>query len=100
MGHQGSAERKVEAIEQIDRNIIGVVRREMDASGEPYRLLLMPDHPTPVTLRTHTADPIPYLLYDSTKKVSCADVYTEEAAEKTGYDYPEGYRLMEHFTEK
>lgn len=100
MGHQGSAERKVEAIEQIDRNIIGVVRREMDASGEPYRLLLMPDHPTPVTLRTHTADPIPYLLYDSTKNVSCADVYTEEAAEKTGYDYPEGYRLMEHFTEK
>ncbi|MBP5353882.1 MAG: cofactor-independent phosphoglycerate mutase [Lachnospiraceae bacterium] len=100
MGHQGSAERKVESIEQIDRNIVGVVRREMDASGEPYRLLLMPDHPTPVALRTHTADPIPYMLYDSTKTVSCAPAYTEEAAVKTGYEYPEGYRLMEHFTKE
>ena len=100
MGHQGSAERKVQAIESIDKYIVGVVRREMDASGEPYRILLMPDHPTPVAVRTHTSDPIPYMLYDSTRVVSCASEYTEEAAAKTGYEYAEGYRLMEHFTEK
>ena len=98
MGHQGSAERKVQAIEFIDGQIIGVVRRAMDASGEPYRLMLLPDHPTPVSLRTHTSEPIPYLIYDSTKTVHCADVYTEESAEKTGYNYSEGFRLMEHFT--
>ena len=98
MGHQGSAERKVQAIEFIDEQIIGVVRKAMDASGEPYRLMLLPDHPTPVSLRTHTSEPIPYLIYDSTKTVHCADVYTEESAEKTGYNYPEGFRLMEHFT--
>ena len=91
---------KVQAIEYIDKNIVGVVRREMDASGEPYRLLLMPDHPTPVAVRTHTSDPIPYMIYDSTRAVACASEYTEEAAAKTGYVYPEGYRLMEHFTEK
>ena len=95
MGHQGSAERKVQAIEQIDRNIVGVIRREMDASGEDYRLLILPDHPTPVSLRTHTADPIPYLLYDSTKAV---DGPAEETAVTTGYVFEEGFRLMEHFT--
>ena len=98
MGHQGSAERKVQAIEQIDRNIVGVIRREMDASGENYRLLILPDHPTPVSLRTHTADPIPYLLYDSTKAVDGPAEYTEETAVTTGYVFEEGFRLMEHFT--
>lgn len=98
MGHQGSAERKVQAIEQIDRNIVGVIRREMDASGEDYRLLILPDHPTPVSLRTHTADPIPYLLYDSTKAVDGPAEYTEETAVTTGYAFEEGFRLMEHFT--
>ena len=100
MGHQGSAERKVQAIESIDKYIVGVVRREMDASGEPYRLLLMPDHPTPVAVRTHTSDPIPYMLYDSTKTISVAEEYTEAAAVGTGYEFEEGYRLMAHFTEK
>ena len=98
MGHQGSAERKVQAIEQIDRNIVGVIRREMDASGEDYCLLILPDHPTPVSLRTHTADPIPYLLYDSTKAVDGPAEYTEETAVTTGYVFEEGFRLMEHFT--
>ena len=100
MGHQGSADRKVQAIESIDKYIVGVVRREMDASGEPYRLLLMPDHPTPVAVRTHTSDPIPYMLYDSTKTISVAEEYTEAAAVGTGYEFEEGYRLMAHFTEK
>lgn len=99
MGHQGSAERKVQAIEFIDRDIIGVIRREMDASGEPYRLLLLPDHPTPVSLRTHTNEPIPYLLYDSTNPVDGPAEYSEEAAVTTGYVFEEGYRLMGHFTQ-
>ena len=99
MGHQGSAERKVQAIQFVDEHVVGTIRREMDASGEPYRLLIAPDHPTPVSLRTHTSDPVPYLLYDSTNRVHCADVYTEASAQETGLYFPEGYRLMAHFTQ-
>ena len=65
MGHQGSARKKVQAIENIDRRVLEPLLRQMDASGEPYRLLLLPDHPTPVRLRTHVAEPVPYLLNDS-----------------------------------
>ncbi|MCD7767072.1 MAG: cofactor-independent phosphoglycerate mutase [Lachnospiraceae bacterium] len=75
MGHQGSLERKLQAIENLDQRIIRIVKEQMDASGEPYRMLVMPDHPTPICIRTHTADPIPYLLYDSTKPL-----YTESKA--------------------
>ena len=98
MGHQGSAERKIAAIEYIDEQIVGVIKRAMDASGEDYRMLILPDHPTPVSLRTHTSAPVPYLLYDSTKKVSGVPAYTEETAASTPFDYAEGFRLMEHFT--
>ncbi len=100
MGHQGSAERKVQAIEFIDEQIVGVAKRALDASGEPYRMLILPDHPTPVALRTHTSDPVPYLLYDSTKKVNGPAVYTEETAAASEYNFDEGYRLMGHFTQK
>ena len=98
MGHQGSAERKIAAIEYIDEQIVGVIKRAMDASGEDYRMLILPDHPTPVSLRTHTSAPVPYLLYDSTKKVPGVPAYTEENAAATPFDYAEGFRLMEHFT--
>ena len=66
MGHQGSVERKIQAIENLDQRVIRLVREGMDASGEAYRLMVLPDHPTPIRVRTHTSDPVPYLLYDST----------------------------------
>ena len=66
MGHQGNIKDKIEAIESLDAKVIAVVKREMDASEKPYRMLVLPDHPTPVRLRTHTAGPVPYTLYDNT----------------------------------
>ena len=68
MGHQGSLERKIKSIEYLDERVIKIVKEGMDASGEDYRILVMPDHPTPISLRTHTSDPVPYMLYDSTRK--------------------------------
>ena len=67
MGHQGNAANKIEAIERIDRDVIATLKARMDESGEPYRLLYLPDHPTPICKRTHTNDSVPYLLYDSEK---------------------------------
>ena len=71
------------------------MKETMDASGEPYRMLVLPDHPTPIRVRTHTADPVPYLLYDSRISREGRPFYNEAEAEKTGIDLPEGFRLLE-----
>lgn len=98
MGHQGSLERKVKSIEYLDERVIKIVKEGMDASGEDYRILVMPDHPTPISLRTHTSDPVPYMLYDSTQTdVSHMWLYNEKAAADSGIDVPSGAALMEHF---
>ena len=69
----------------------------MDASGEEYRMLVLPDHPTPITLRTHTSDPVPYMLYDSTNCGSRMWHYNEREAAASGIDMPSGAALMEYF---
>lgn len=100
MGHQGSVERKVQAIEFLDSRVIRVVKEQMDASGEPYRILITPDHPTPIAIRTHSSDPVPYLLYDSSRQQKRTGFYNEAEAEQSGNVVPEGYRLIEKlFTE-
>ena len=94
MGHQGSVERKVQAIQYLDQRVIRLVKEQLDASGEPYRLLILPDHPTPICVRTHTSDPIPYLLYDSTVDETHMWKYCETEAEKSGRMFEKGYELM------
>lgn len=80
MGHQGSVEKKVQAVEYLDDRVIRPVVEAMDASGEDYRLLILPDHPTPIRVRTHTADNVPYLLYDSRKDLRSKRGYNEREA--------------------
>lgn len=94
MGHQGSAERKIEAIEYLDARVIRPVKEGLERAGEDFRMLIMPDHPTPVRLRTHTPDPVPYLLYDSTKKESHMWTYSEAEAAGSGRVFSRGYELM------
>lgn len=96
MGHQGSVERKIQAIENIDEKIIGPVNRALDAEGTAYRMLILPDHPTPIRVRTHTSDPVPYLLYDSTKAMDGMDTYSEKIGRETGIFEKEGYHLIDH----
>ena len=99
MGHQGSARKKVQAIENIDRRVLEPLLRQMDASGEPYRLLLLPDHPTPVRLRTHVAEPVPYLLYDSATPRRSPGTYSERTAAASGRRVEKGWELMKYFLE-
>lgn len=94
MGHQGSAENKILAIERIDEKIIRPVMDAFEKAGLDYRMLILPDHPTPVRVRTHTADPVPYLLYDSTKTVEGPAVYSEKTATATGIYEPRGHMLL------
>ena len=95
MGHQGSVERKVTAIEYLDKRIVRPIVEALEASGEAFRMLIMPDHPTPIYCRTHTSDPVPYLLYDSTKVVESKGLYCEKDARKTDFLVKEGYRITE-----
>lgn len=99
MGHQGSVEKKIRAIEFLDQRLIRIVREAMDASGEPYRLLILPDHPTPIVARTHTADPVPYLLYDRKRPENGAESYCERTAVQSGRWEKNGYHLIEHLFE-
>ena len=94
MGHQGSIERKIQAIEYLDQRVIKIVVEQLEQKEIPFRMLIMPDHPTPICCRTHTSDPVPYLLYDSTNKVE-GRIYNEKEAAKSGIVVKEGFRLME-----
>lgn len=97
MGHQGSVKDKVQAIEYLDSRVIGPVKAAMDASGEDYRLLVLPDHPTPICIRTHTSNPVPYVIYDSRRQARRVARYSEAEAATTGTYYPDGHMLMEQF---
>lgn len=95
MGHQGSIERKIQAIENLDQKVIRPVKEQLDASGEPYCILVLPDHPTPIRVRTHTSNPVPYVLYDSTKEEKKIAGYCEKEAMETGIFVAEGCEMLE-----
>ncbi len=97
MGHQGSVERKVKAIEYLDGRVIGPVYEQMKKSGEDFRLLVMPDHPTPIRTRTHSSDPVPYMLYDSAAEQDHEWDYNEKEAKESGHYLDEGYTLIREF---
>lgn len=96
MGHQGSIERKIQAIEYLDEQVIKPVYEQMQASGEAFRLLVLPDHPTPIRVRTHTSDPVPYLLYDSTNPLEKSWKYNEREAKAGGNYIAEGHEMMQY----
>ena len=94
MGHQGHTEHKIKAIEYIDERIIAPVRAGLEAAGENYRMLILPDHPTPIRCRTHTSDPVPFLLYRSDDATDHGNVFTEKAARTSGVFEENGHALI------
>lgn len=100
MGHQGSVENKVKAIEFLDDQVIRVVAEELKKRGEDFRMLIGPDHPTPISIRTHSKDPIPFMIYDSTKEMKGQKEYSEEAAKSTGLVLEHGHDLMGRLLQK
>ena len=100
MGHQGIVKDKITAIENIDKKVLGIVVDGLRKAGEEFRLLLLPDHPTPIKVRTHTGEPVPYLLYDSTKEEAGPEAYNEKTAYATGRNWPDGYQLIGHLLQE
>ncbi len=96
-GHQGNAEKKKLSVELIDEKVVGFLKEKLDAEGVEYKMLILPDHPTPISLKTHVSDPVPYIIYDSRKKDGSGLSYNEKNAEKTGVYVDKGYELMKHF---
>ena len=100
MGHQGSFERKVQAIQFLDEKIIKRIVDGLEAKGVDFRMIVLPDHPTPVCVRTHTSDPVPYMLYDSTDKKNNTWNYNEKEATDGGIFVAKGHEMMKHLFEK
>ena len=95
-GHHGDLEGKIQAIERIDQDIVGPLLKGLEEAGEDYSILVMPDHPTPISIKTHIPDPIPYLLYCSTDVTdSGIDTYTEKTGKSIGVYVEPGYLLMQ-----
>ena len=100
MGHQGLVKEKIQAIENIDKYVVKTLVEELEKSGEDYRVLILPDHPTPIRIRTHSSDPIPYLLYDSRKELGSQEAYNEVVAKENQIIRKDGYTLIDRLLEE
>lgn len=98
-GHQGDLDNKIYSIEQIDK-VVEYVVTSLEKTGERFKILVCPDHPTPISTKTHASDPVPYLLYDSGKTVKGQDRYAESVATKQNLFYADGESLIKRFFEK
>ncbi len=97
-GHRAETDNKVLAVEQIDRKILAPVYEYLKDSGEPFKIMVLPDHPTPIRIRTHSIDPVPFFMYSSEKEHTGADSFSEASAAATGIYISKGHTLMELFT--
>lgn len=97
-GHRYEPENKVKAIEYIDSRVLPIVIKGLEEIGEDYKIMILPDHPTPLSKRTHASDPVPYMIYQKSKeKDSGVESINEESAKKTGNFIDAGYELMNKF---
>lgn len=97
-GHRGEIDNKIKSIEKIDSEILGYLLDELPKVVGEFKIMILPDHPTPLVLKTHVSDAVPFLIYDP--KVTAengVDHFTEENAGKTGLYLEDGYRLMDRF---
>lgn len=100
MGHQGSVDRKVKAIEYLDEKVIKPVVDNLQAENVDFRMLILPDHPTPIRVRTHTSDSVPYMLYDSTNPLDTTWNYNEEEAKESGNFIAKGHEMIDYLFSK
>jgi len=99
-GHHGDLKDKIRAIELIDEKVVGPVTEYLKSSGEDFKILITPDHPTPISLKTHVHDAIPFVIYDSRNTTNANVSYNEENAKNAGLYIAPGHLLMKRFLEK
>lgn len=99
-GHRAEPENKVKSIEYIDGRALAPLLGYLKSCGEDYRILVMPDHPTPIATQTHSGEPVPFMIYDSRKALSGVDTFTESSAADTGVFIEHGPDMMKILLEK
>jgi 2,3-bisphosphoglycerate-independent phosphoglycerate mutase len=98
-GHMGDVDKKVQAIEDFDEKVVGTVLSKM-SHRKDWRVLLMPDHPTSIALKTHVSDPVPFVLYSAAEPRNNDGMgYNEKDAAKTGIVAKQAFKLMEALIE-
>ncbi len=98
-GHRAETDNKVKSIELIDQKILAPVYDYLKSTGEDFKIMVLPDHPTPIYMRTHTIDPVPFFIYSSAKEVNGVDTFDEFTAKQTDLYVENGYTLMNLLTE-
>ena len=98
-GHRFEVANKVHSLELIDEKILGYLLNELNEFDD-YKILILPDHATPLCLKTHTNDPVPYMIYQKSKALGENALFTEEGAKATGNYIENGYEIMEYFINK
>ncbi len=93
-GHEGSIEHKLQAIEDIDAKVVAPIWESVSSSGEPFRMLITPDHPTPIRTKTHSHQPVPWLMVGTDIPAQSAAAYNETTASKSGNFYADGWKLL------
>jgi 2,3-bisphosphoglycerate-independent phosphoglycerate mutase len=100
-GHQGNAEKKKLSVELIDEKVVGFLKNRLEEAKIDYKMLILPDHPTPIVTKTHASDPVPYMIYKkSAEKDSGVDSINEETAKATGVYVDFGPSMMKKFIEE
>ncbi len=99
-GHRAELENKVLSIELIDKKILSPVYEYLKASGDDFKIMVLPDHPTPIRLRTHTITPVPFMIYSSLSDAEGVECFDEDSCERSGKYIPNGYTLMNILTDK
>jgi 2,3-bisphosphoglycerate-independent phosphoglycerate mutase len=97
MGHAANLPGKIEAIENIDRHVVGPLLTHLSDSGEPWRMMVLPDHPTPIAIRTHTSDGVPFAIAGEGVKAVRSCRFTEADADAGDLHVDRGCDLMEYF---
>ncbi len=96
-GHRHEIDNKVKSLEIIDKDVLGYILPELDKKYDDYKIMILPDHPTPLALKTHVSDPVPFLIYKKSAPVNGVDTFNEETAKATGLFIERGPSLMDYF---
>ncbi len=99
-GHRAELENKVLSIEKIDELILKPLYEYLVSTGEDFKIMVLPDHPTPIVMRTHSMDPVPFMIYSSKEEKDGVDCFTEDACAACGLYLEHGYDLLSHMIEK
>ena len=99
-GHRNEPENKVKSIEAIDSRVLPIVLDGLSEIGEDYKIMILPDHPTPIVTGTHASDPVPYLIYHRGGEKQGVETINEQTAKATGVFVEHGPDIMKKFLEE